>query len=179
MSPGAFPGYSLLTAFGQAAPLNLEYQREGRVLPFPFYFLNNHYAMNLKPKNYGWLEFYDHIIDVTKYSFSKRSIARRFFATPNANAKWMNVIRAISSEGYGRIKYFTEIRRRLEKETSFRDYFEGETTELPQFYVDIIRKSLGNMWDLLPEGAVFHDPYAYLKAENLKSPTSVVIEPAA
>ncbi|MEK7256187.1 MAG: radical SAM protein, partial [Bacteroidota bacterium] len=38
-APAAFPGYSLLTAFGQAAPLNLEYQRENRVLPFPFHFL--------------------------------------------------------------------------------------------------------------------------------------------
>src|SRR5262249_2217922 len=52
MTPGAFPGYSLLTSFGQAAPLNLEYQAAGRVLPFPFYFLNNNQAMNVKPKNY-------------------------------------------------------------------------------------------------------------------------------
>ena len=33
LTPGAFPGYSLLSAFGQAAPLNLEYQRANRVLP--------------------------------------------------------------------------------------------------------------------------------------------------
>ena len=37
MSPGAFPGYSLLSAFGEAAPLNLEYQKENRgtTLPIP------------------------------------------------------------------------------------------------------------------------------------------------
>jgi len=178
MSPGAFPGYSLLTAFGQAAPINLEYQKDHRVLAFPFYFLNNHLAMNIKPKNYGWLEFYDHIIDVTKYSFSNRSIARRYFSTPHATAKWMNVLRAISSEGYGRIRFFTEIRRRLEKDTSFRDFFEGETNEIPQFYIDIVRKSLGNMWDFLPEGALSHDPNAYLKAEKLNGSTAVVSEPA-
>ena len=40
-TPGAFPGYSLLSAFGQAAPLNLQYQRNGRVLGFPFHFLNS------------------------------------------------------------------------------------------------------------------------------------------
>ena len=33
ITPGAYPAYLLLTAYGQAAPLNLEYQREGRVLP--------------------------------------------------------------------------------------------------------------------------------------------------
>ena len=35
LAPGAFPAYSLLSAFGRAAPMNLDYQRAGRVLPFP------------------------------------------------------------------------------------------------------------------------------------------------
>ena len=37
LSPGAFPAYSLLSAFGRAAPLNLEYQRAGprASLPVP------------------------------------------------------------------------------------------------------------------------------------------------
>ena len=68
-SPKAFPGYSLLTAFGEAAPINLEYQKAGRVLPFPFHFLNNHLAMNIKPKNYDWVDFYDKVIDLTKLYF--------------------------------------------------------------------------------------------------------------
>ena len=53
LSPGAFPGYSLLSAFGMAAPLNLELQRAGRVLPFPHHFLNNHHAMNVRPNRGG------------------------------------------------------------------------------------------------------------------------------
>jgi hypothetical protein len=48
MTPGAFPAYSLLTAFGRAAALNLDYQRANRVLPFPFHFLNNNQAMNVR-----------------------------------------------------------------------------------------------------------------------------------
>jgi len=75
LSPNAFPGYSLLTAFGEAAPLNLGYQREGRVLPFPFHFLNNHLAMNVKPKNYEWVDFYDKVLDLTEYSFSPRDLS--------------------------------------------------------------------------------------------------------
>jgi hypothetical protein len=39
LAPGVFPAYSLLSAFGQAAPLNLDLQRAGRVLPTPFHFL--------------------------------------------------------------------------------------------------------------------------------------------
>ena len=79
LAPGAFPGYSLLTAFGQAAPLNLEYQRAGRVLPFPFHFLNNNHAMNVQARRTTrWPEFYDRLIDLTQHSFSGRMIAKRF-----------------------------------------------------------------------------------------------------
>ncbi|HET7239960.1 MAG TPA: radical SAM protein, partial [Gemmatimonadales bacterium] len=114
LSPGAFPAYSLLSAFGRAAPMNLDYQRDGRVLPFPFHFLNNNHAMNVRPKNYDWKEFYDGLIDVTSYSFSWRAIARRIPATATAIPKWMNVVRAMSSEGWGRIDYHTTIRKLLD-----------------------------------------------------------------
>ncbi len=164
MSPGAFPGYSLLTAFGQAAPLNLQYQRDSRVLPFPFQFLNNNQAMNVKPKNYSWPEFYDHVIDLTSHTYSWRAIINRSRATSGMVPRWMNVVRAVSSEGFGRIKYHNEVRRRLNTDMQFRRYFEQETTELPQFYAELARKDLGVLWEWLPEGAMHHDPYAYLKS---------------
>jgi hypothetical protein len=162
-SPAAFPGYSLLTAFGEAAPLNLEYQQAGRVLPFPFHFLNNHLAMNLKPKNYEWVDFYDKVIDLTEYTFSRQAVYRRFRATPDPTAKWMNVMRAISSEGYGRIRFFRQVREHLIRDRSFRKYFEGETMQLPDFYMNIIQKDLGAWWEWLPKGALEHNPNAYLQ----------------
>ncbi len=162
-SPGAFPGYSILTAFGEAAPLNLQYQREDRVLPFPFHFLNNHLAMNVKPKNYEWVDFYDKVIDLTAYTFSNRAIYRRFANASHFTVKWMNVMRAISSEGYGRLRFFRKVRKQLVEDQAFRDYFEGETTVLPDFYTEIIRKDLGKWWKWLPEGAIYHDQNAYLK----------------
>ena len=166
LSPGAFPGYSLLSAFGQAAALNLGYQRENLVLPFPFHFLDNNQAMNVKPKNYSWPKFYDHIIDLTKYTFSWRSIYNRHRATGDLIPKWMNFVRAISSEGFGRISYHTEIRRRLDTDLPLRRFFEAETAEVPEFYTDRVRTQLGPMWDWLPKGAMDHDPNAYLKAEE-------------
>ena len=163
LTPGAFPGYSLLTAFGQAAPLNLDYQRAGRLLPFPFHFLNNNHAMNVRPKNYSWTEFYDGLIDVTRYSFSWRAIARRVPATPTMIPKWMNFVRAVSSEGFGRIRYHTMIRKLLDTDASVRDYLEGETTILPEFYRSRIRRELGPMYQHLPGGAILHDQNAYLQ----------------
>ena len=168
LTPAAFPGYSLLTAFGEAAPLNLEYQKENRLLPFPFHFLNNHLAMNLKPKNYEWIDFYDKVIDLTEYTFSKRAIYRRFVASNTRTSKWMNFMRAISSEGYGRIKFFKEVRKNLKEDAGFRSYFEGETNELPQFYTDKIKKDLGIWWQWLPKQAMYHDPYAYLNKSTGK-----------
>lgn len=164
LSPGAFPGYSLLTSFGQAAPLNLEYQQANRVLPFPFQFLNNNHAMNVKPMNYSWTEFYDNVIDLGKYTFSWRAIYSRLRANKTMIPKWMNVVRAISAEGFGRVKYNIQIRELLNSDKQFRDYFEGETNVLPPFYIDQVKKNLGTLWHWLPKGALYHDPNAYLKS---------------
>ena len=175
MTPGAFPGYSLLTAFGQAAPLNLEFQRAGRVAGFPFHFLNNNHAMNVRPKNYEWRAFYDRVIDLTKHSFSWKTVARRFAANRGTLPRWMNVIRALSTEGSGRIHYHTEIRSRLDHDPGFRGYFEGEHDDLPQFYVDRVKRDLGSLWSHLPEGSLLHDTHAYLKSQA----RSLTLSPAA
>lgn len=164
LTPGAFPGYSLLSAFGQAAPLNLDYQQAGRVIPFPFHFLNNNSAMNLKPVNYSWDEFYGHVIDLTSYTFSPKAIVNRLRATHAFIPRWLNVVRAISSEGYGRITAYKEIRHRLESDTQFSPFFEQQSSVVPQFYADQVRKDLGHFWKWLPPGALYHDPNAYAKS---------------
>jgi hypothetical protein len=160
-TPNAFPGYSLLTAFGEAAPLNLEYQKAGRVLPFPFHFLNNHLAMNIKPKGYGWVDFYDKVIDLTEYTFSPRAIYRRFISTSHNATRWMNFMRAISSEGFGRLRFYRQVRKNLINNRSFRNYFEGESQQLPEFYTNIIKKDLGIWWQWLPKTALVHNANAY------------------
>jgi hypothetical protein len=166
LAPGAFPGYSLLSAFGRAAPMNLDYQRAGRVLPFPFHFLNNNHAMNVKPKNYAWPEFYDRLIDLSRYSFSPRAILKRIPATEKMIPKWMNVVRSVSSEGWGRIRYHTDMRARLDSDRPLRAFFEGETEVLPEFYVQRIRRELGAFYQYLPDGALMHDQDAYLKSQS-------------
>ena len=166
MTPGAFPGYSLLSAFGQAAPLNLEYQQQNRVLPFPFHFLDNNHAMNVRPKNYSWPEFYSRIISLGEYTFSWSAILKRLIATNATIPRWMNVVRAISEEGFGRVAFNKNVLGRLNTDIKFRDYFEQETTELPDFYKDIIKNELDYLWFWLPNGAVFHDQNAYLKSRT-------------
>ena len=166
LTPGAFPAYSLLSAFGRAAPVNLEYQRNGRVLPFPFGLLNNNHAMNVRPLNYSWPEFYDRLVDLSRYSFSWRAIRRRLAATSGMIPRWMNVVRAMSSEGWGRIEYHSTIRRLLDEDRSVRGFMEGETRDLPEFYARRIAHDLGAFGQHLPPGAMEHDPNAYLRSSG-------------
>ena len=166
LSPGAFPAYSMLSAFGQAAPQNLTFQRDNRVLPIPFHFLSN-CQMNIKPKNYSWPKFYDLLIEVTKYSFSSRQILRRFMANRETIPRLLNVVRGLSSERFDRVRYFSEIRKRLETDRSLRRFFEQETNDIPQYFIDKIRRDLGHFWGWLPEGAISHDPNAYLESAEL------------
>ncbi len=135
--------------------------------------------MNVKPANYSWPDFYDHVIDLTKYTFSWRAIYNRFVAVRESIPKWMNVVRAISSEGFGRIKYHAEVRRLLDTDRQFRAFFEQETIELPQFFQDIVRKDLGPLWDWLPAGAMEHDPNAYLASEGELEPVQIGLSTAA
>jgi len=173
LTPGAFPGYSLLSAFGEAAPVNFEYQRANRVIPVPFHFLNNNSAMNLKPANYTWPEFYEHIIGLTRYTFAPRAIARRVAATSAFIPRWLNVVRAVSSEGYGRIQHYGEVLRSLEADRPFRDFLEQETTEVPRFFLERVRKDLGPMWDWLPAGALDHNANAYFQSEEVTEAPAV------
>lgn len=163
LTPGAFPAYSLLSAFGEAAPMNVDLQREGRVLGFPHFFLDNNKSMNVRPKNYEWPEFYDHLIDLMKHSFSLKAVYRRFKATSSPLAKFMNVVRAGSSEGYFRLQYHKKLRGLMDTDRSIRDFMEQETDVIPDFYVNKIMSSLGPFAEFLPKGAIEHDQNAYLK----------------
>jgi hypothetical protein len=160
LAPGAFPAFSLLTCYGAAAPLNLEFQKAGRVLPFPFHFLDSNHAMNVRPLNYDWAEFYAHAEDLTLYAHSRGQMWRRFNANRGITTKAMNLTRASSS---GRAHYQGKVRRMLKNDPTVRRFFDGDTTELPDFYRNRVRNQLGPFWDALPEGALMHDPNAYLK----------------
>ena len=164
-APGAFPAFSLLTAFGRSAPFNLALQQEGRVLPFPFHFLDNNHAMNVRPKNYAWPEFYDHVVDISKHAFSWPMIAKRVVLNRGWIPKWFNFVRSVSSEGFGRIAYHAKIRKLLDTNREVRNFMEGETMALPEFYARKIRGKLGPLWEHLPPSAVMHEHHAYLKSQ--------------
>ena len=80
----------------------------------------------------------------------------------------MNVVRAVSEEGFGRVAFNTKILQQLNSDNKFRDYFEQESKELPEYYKNLVKKELGPLWEWLPEDALYHDAKAYLKTEGQK-----------
>jgi hypothetical protein len=74
----------------------------------------------------------------------------------------INAVRAMSSEGTGRIRYDSTVRGLLDSDHTMRRFFDGETREVPAFYTDQVRRDLGPWWDFLPKGALQHDQNAYL-----------------
>jgi hypothetical protein len=163
-APAICPSFTLLNAFGRGASANIDYQRVNRVIPFPFHFLHSSYTLNIKPRNYDWLEFYDYIIDLIRYSFSAKVVYNRFTAIKTALPRWMNLLMTLSVGGSGITRYHAEIRKQLLTDPGFRRFFEHETSEIPDFFMQRIRKDLGPLWHWLPEGALIHDPNIQLKS---------------
>jgi hypothetical protein len=114
------------------------------------------------------------VIGLVRHSFSPRAIVRRIGATKAFVPRWLNVVRAISSEGYGRIRYHRQVRHLLLTDPAFRSFFERETEIVPRFYIDRIRRDLGPIWDWLPEGALQHDQNAFLKAHSATYETRIL-----
>jgi hypothetical protein len=150
----------VLTSFGQNAPDNLGYQESGRVLPVPFHFLDLLQAMNVKPKHYGWTEFYDHLCGVFAYAFSASAISRRLKATGAGAVGLEQLFRAIFAERLNRLRYHRRMRAWLE-EPPMRAFFDGETREVPARLTGTIRSHLGPLWEWLPAGALVHDPNTF------------------
>ena len=165
LAPGMFPYFSLLMSYGRNAPDNLRYQREGRVLNIPFHFLNQLHSMNVRPKNYSWLEFYTRVCDLYDYCHNRRSMYRRFKANKHTGSRVEQLFRSYSSErGHKYLGNHLKMRERLKTDKQLVRYLDGHTTELPDMFIRPIKEDLNWLWEWLPEGALYHDPNAYLNS---------------
>jgi hypothetical protein len=161
MSPGAFPAFNLFTAYGRSAPLNLELQRAGRVLGFPFFFLDGSHAMNVRPLHYEWQDFFRQSAEVGRYAFTGARMWRRFAANSRVAPRTMNLLRGHFS--LKRVDFQSRIVALLDSDPQIRRFFEGRSDKVPKFYLASMRRALGPLWDALPPGAITHDPNAFRK----------------
>lgn len=170
LSPGAYPAFSMLTAYGSAAPLNRELQRAGRVLPIPFPFLDGNHAMNVRPLNYDWTELYAHAADLTQYAMKGRRMLRRWTAN-RGTTRWVNLIRSRSS---GRAKFQRTMHEALLTDPSMRRFFDGVTREIPSFYVSRVIRGLGPLWEALPRSALLHEQNTFAHSVPAPAPSLAV-----
>ena len=137
---------------------NIKYQKENRVIPFPFHMLRSVLTLNIVPKNYTWEEFYDYYIDLLKYSFSAKSMYRRFKAIKMAAPRWLTLLLSLSVGGLGKIRHLSALQERLRREPDFQQLVKRETNVIPASMIDSVRKDLGPLWHWLPEKSFQHDP---------------------
>ncbi len=161
LAPGAYPAYSLFTSYGRAAPISLDLETSGRVNRVPFHFLNSTRAMNIRPKNYGWPEFFGHVADLVADAHSPARIAARFNAASGLLPRSFAVLRSVSNN---KPKYYRRFAEDLKPGGALRAFFDGESEIMPPFFVETIRKDLGPLFDELPAGALTHDHLAYSKS---------------
>ncbi|MFN0025115.1 MAG: radical SAM protein [Parvularculaceae bacterium] len=161
LAPGAWPAYSLFTSYGRAAPMSLDLERQGRVNRMPFHFLNSTRAMNIRPKNYEWGEFFDQVSDLVRHIHSPQRIVNRFRAMGGVLPRSFALMRSLSSR---KADYYETVASELQAGGALRGFFDGETETLPEFIVGRIRKDLGPLWAELPDGALTHDHLAYSKS---------------
>ncbi len=172
LSPGSYPAFSMLTAYGSAAPLNRELQRAGRVLPIPFPFLDGNHAMNVRPLNYEWTEIYAHAADITQYAMKGRRMLRRWAAN-SGTTRWVNLVRSISSK---RAKFQRTMNEALRTDQSMRRFFDGRTRDIPSFYTSRIIRGLGPLWEALPRSALLHDQNTFSQpAPAISAPSPALV----
>jgi hypothetical protein len=176
LTPGAYPAFSLFTCYGKASSLNLDLQRAGRVNAMPFHFLDSNHGMNIVPANYDWADFYDQVTSVTRHALGPRGIARRFMANKDVTGRLINLFRGATT---GRTKYQAGMARMARHDLGMRAFLNGQTRAIPAFFEARIKKDLGPLWDALPQGALNHEPNAYLMSELAADPSLAEPAPAA
>ena len=161
MTPGAFPVFNLLSAYGRTAPLNLELQRADRVVPVPFPFIGSSVATNVKPLNYAWQDIFRLTADLTRYAFDGTRLWRRFAANPGLIPRSYHLLRG--NVARKRVEDQGRMPGLLDSDPEMLPFFEGTSRKVPRFYLARLRRSLGPLWEALPPGAIHHDQNAYRK----------------
>ncbi|MGD9249589.1 MAG: hypothetical protein PVG19_00100 [Desulfobacterales bacterium] len=138
--PGIWPVINSPIPLG-GTPLYKTYASENRILksmPFSFYSLP--YLCTVL-KNYAILDYYDRMVEIYKAATSSKVIEQRVRSATSCLGRFFHLLRAANLK-----KTYWElcrIRDMLKADRQLRDFHEGKTIELPQFYRHAYRRKLG------------------------------------
>ena len=157
LAPAAYPSFALLSIYGQGVKSNINYEIGKRIIPFPFHLMRSVHTLNILPRHYSWEDFYKNFVDLLIYSFSARSMYRRFNANKMAAPRWITLLLSLTIGGAGKIRSLSLILENLKREPEFQSFVKKETNKIPQFMIDTVRSDLGPLWDWLPNKSLSYD----------------------
>ncbi|HUX95772.1 MAG TPA: hypothetical protein VMV47_08570 [Bacteroidales bacterium] len=158
LTPAAYPSYALLSVYGKGAKGNLKYEMGNRIIPFPFHMMRSVHILNIIPKHYTWEELNIHFIDLLKYSFSTKAMYRRFNANHMTAPKWITLLLSLTIGGSSKIRWLSAMLKNLHREPDFQSFVKKETSSVPVFMIEDVKKDLGPLWHWLPNKRLSYDP---------------------
>jgi radical SAM superfamily enzyme YgiQ (UPF0313 family) len=159
-TPYVWPMLNIPIPFG-GTPLHDHYAAEGRILPdIPFSLYYPPY-LTFIVKNYDPITYYEKLIELTAFPLSKDLRKCRLKSTSNWRTNLMYRIWLLSSRT--QIKYYQQILKQLQSDTQFRDFHEGKSKKLPDFYHQEYKRLLG--------------PYATALSLQERTPDLTQLEP--
>ena len=139
-TPFVWPVINIPTPFG-GTPLYETYLEQSRILramPLAFYYSP---FLVTTLKNYGPIDFYKQLIDVSAYSGSKSLWWQRMRSVSNWSTRVLMSLRAVRVAQ--RVGEFQTILKMLTTDSQFLAFHEGRSTELPQYYHRMYERHLG------------------------------------
>ena len=146
MTPFAWPVLNIPVPFG-GTPLLDDYLADNRVLeamPFSFYYFP--YLVTTL-KNYDPVTYYQAMLDMLLHYSNRKFLWRRLGTTSSQSLRLLYTVRTLRvKEGIGQ---FRRILERLTTDKQFRDFHEGNSTMLPEFYHHEFERLLGSYASLI------------------------------
>jgi hypothetical protein len=146
LTPFAWPVLNIPVPFG-GTPLHDDYLADGRVLeamPFSFYYFP--YLVTTL-KNYDPVTYYQGLLDMLLHYSNRRFWWRRLGTTNSQTLRLLFTVRTLrAKEG---ISQFRRILKMLTTDSQFRNFHEGGSTELPEFYHREFERLLGRYATLI------------------------------
>ncbi len=145
-TPFAWPVVNIPVPFG-GTPLYDEHIAAGRILrsmPFTFYYFP--YLVTTL-SHYDPLTYYNKLTELLTYAATKKMLWHRLRTTPNWSLRLLHTVR--TRHAWGGIEKCRQILEMLSDDSRFRDFHEGRSSALPEFYHREYERLLGPYAELL------------------------------
>jgi hypothetical protein len=144
--PFVWPTVNIPTPFG-GTPLYDKYLAQGRILrsmPFSFYY-TPYLVTTLE--NYHPIEYYEKLADLYSVMTSDRMMMNRLFTQGPPALRLLHVLRSLAMRQF--LRAFRRLGKMLRTDLAFREFHEGRSGTLPDFYRRVYEKKLGDYASLL------------------------------